>query len=68
MITLCAKLNRNLRYRVLFRDFFGRSVVECPSNNEQLLDTLVAHIPMTLFTFARLGGQGPRCGFSQINH
>ena len=31
MITLCAKLNRNLRYRVLFRYFFGRSVVECPT-------------------------------------
>ena len=30
-ITLCAKFNRNLRCRVLFRDFFGRSVVECPS-------------------------------------
>ena len=30
-ITLCAKFNRNLRCMVLFRDFFGRSVVECPS-------------------------------------
>ena len=30
MITLWAKFNRNLRCRVLFRDFFGRSVVECP--------------------------------------
>ena len=31
MITICAKFNRNLRCRVLFRDFFGRSVVECPT-------------------------------------
>ena len=30
-ITSCAKFNRNLRCRVLCRDFFGRSVVECPS-------------------------------------
>ena len=30
MITIWAKFNRNPRCRVLFRDFFGRSVVECP--------------------------------------
>ena len=36
-ITLCAKFNRNLRCRVLFRDFFGRSVVECPNSENAFL-------------------------------
>ena len=38
-ITLCAKFNRNLRCRVLFRDFFGRSVVECPFCRALILPT-----------------------------
>ena len=50
-ITLCAKFNRNLRCRVLFRDFFGRSVVECP--NDQLLQPM--HVKRKLMSERNVG-------------
>ena len=35
MITPYMKFNQNLRGRVLFQDFFGRSVVERPSSRQR---------------------------------
>ena len=41
MITPYMKFNQNLRGRVLFQDFFGRSVVERPSFNIRLFSSVV---------------------------
>ena len=60
-ITLCAKFNRNLRCRVLFRDFFGRSVVECPTCNPssfyELFTGFLRHACTQVYPVLRRGTQ-----------